>query len=351
MENNYPKVAIIILNWNDWQGTIQSLTSVSNLSYSHYFVVLVDNGSSDGSVEKLKEWSEKNLGEKFITIQYDRETALRGGSLEKESVVDSSKIPIVFVRNQENLGYPEGNNTGIAYALSRKNSADYVFILNNDATIQPDCISELIAVAQKSKAGIIGTIVTNSRNGQVVFWGTPYEPLHLLLHEFFASYLFYKYQAPDPKPLFWQSGIVQGCAMLLKSEMLQAINNDGYYLNSHFFIYCEEPDLCFRSRQAGYPVVIARDAHASHYYGKSMGLSSPVSLYYFTRNKLFLANMMLPWYVRILFNIWYILSRSVRALKFMILGKSKTAWAIFQGLIDGYRGVQGKWKYHQQYKG
>ena len=92
INHSIPKVYVIVLNWNGKEDTLECLASVKQLDYSNYEIVLVDNGSSDGSVD-------------VISKQYPNMTLLQTG---------------------ENLGYAGGNNVGIRWALEHE--ADYVLI-------------------------------------------------------------------------------------------------------------------------------------------------------------------------------------------------------------------------------
>jgi len=90
-----PKVSIIILNWNGWKDTIECLESVYQITYPNYNVIVVDNGSEDESIEKIREYCkgkikveskffEYNLGNKPIKIiEYTREEAEDGGGKRK----------------------------------------------------------------------------------------------------------------------------------------------------------------------------------------------------------------------------------------------------------------------------
>ena len=92
----YPVVSIIILNWNRKDDTISLLQSIGKVSYPNFLLILVDNASSDGTVDAVKE-----------------------------------KFPFVkIIPNSENLRFAGGNNVGIEYALQTK--TDYVLLLNND---------------------------------------------------------------------------------------------------------------------------------------------------------------------------------------------------------------------------
>src|SRR5205823_1889527 len=108
----WPRVGIIILNWNSYQVTSECLLSLRKLNYPNTEIVLVDNGSSDDSADRLQ-----------------------------------NEFPEIRVlRNPENLGFPGGNNVGIRYVLDR--GADYLLLLNNDTVVQPDFLRELVQVAE-----------------------------------------------------------------------------------------------------------------------------------------------------------------------------------------------------------
>src|SRR3990170_4180108 len=107
-----PNVVFVILNWNQGEITAECLESLQALTYPNYGVVVVDNGSTDGS-------------QKII----------------------SSRFPnITLIENGINLGFSEGNNVGIKYALLQ--CADYVLLLNNDTVVSPDFLNELVEVAE-----------------------------------------------------------------------------------------------------------------------------------------------------------------------------------------------------------
>src|SRR5205809_485096 len=114
-------VSINILNWNGGQDTIECLASLEKIDYRPISVVVIDNGSMDGSPERIKR-----------------------------------EFPYVrMIKNHENLGFTEGNNIGIKYALTH--GADFVLLLNNDTVVDKAFLSELISVARREPAaGILG---------------------------------------------------------------------------------------------------------------------------------------------------------------------------------------------------
>jgi GT2 family glycosyltransferase len=115
------KIAIVVLNWNGKQDTLACLATLSQLHYPHREVIVVDNGSTDGSVDAIR-------------AQFPHDHLLENG---------------------ENLGFAEGNNVGIRFALQR--DADMVFLLNNDTVVAPDILDHFVAqFASSPDVGILG---------------------------------------------------------------------------------------------------------------------------------------------------------------------------------------------------
>ncbi len=132
-----PRVVVSILNWNGWQDTLECLESVRKLDYPNYLTVVVDNGSWDDSAERMKAWAHENLGAGQVLADYTQEIALQGGDQQTEEALESVPSParLVLIRNEENLGFTGGNNVAFHYALTGEHPADFVFLLNNDATV------------------------------------------------------------------------------------------------------------------------------------------------------------------------------------------------------------------------
>lgn len=114
-------VFIVILNWKRKSDTLECLKSIQKLSVDGFElnIIVVDNGSSDGSVDAFKKFK--------------------------------SKYPLQIIENDKNLGFAGGNNVGIRRALEEK--ASYVVILNNDTILDKRLITELFGFAEKRKDG------------------------------------------------------------------------------------------------------------------------------------------------------------------------------------------------------
>ena len=143
MIKEYPKVAVLILNWNNWVDTIECLESVFRINYPNYQVIIIDNGSTDNSVDKIIKWAEGKqetmtplpshplyylshppVLKPILYIEYDKEEAENGGEVKKEIELSTKLIngkfkSMIIIRLDKNLGFSAGNNVGIKYVLKK----------------------------------------------------------------------------------------------------------------------------------------------------------------------------------------------------------------------------------------
>ncbi|RKX22394.1 MAG: glycosyltransferase family 2 protein, partial [Candidatus Zixiibacteriota bacterium] len=152
-------ISIIILNYNGWKDTIECLESVLKIKYPTYSIILVDNNSTDNSVEKIHKWASGKLNahvsnnetiKKCVLPYIDKPIKINCLDYlsNTEEFVYNQKIQkinnsqIVLIHSDKNLGYAGGNNIALKYSLKYK-SADYFWILNNDVVVDPDALSAL----------------------------------------------------------------------------------------------------------------------------------------------------------------------------------------------------------------
>lgn len=238
----HAKVTIIILNWNGKEDTIECVESVKNITYPNYEILIVDNGSTDGSQELFRQ-----------------------------------KYPdITLIENPHNLGFAEGNNIGMSYALKR--GTDYTLLLNNDTTVDKHFLDELINHADMNKkVGILGP--------KIYFY---YEPTKICFLG--ANINFWtgrisvignnqidKGQFEDIKEVDY----VEGCAILVRKEVIEEIN----LLDAKYFCFFEETDWCVRAKKAGYSVIFVPKAKIWHKIGSTARKIEGFNLYYMTRNR------------------------------------------------------------------
>jgi len=297
-------VGIVVVNWNNYEDTARCLQSLSELSYPSYQVTVVDNGSTDGSGERITEefeWCDVLI-------------------------------------NESNLGFGGGCNTGIDHALEQ--GADFVFLLNNDAVVDPDTLNELVAVAAESDARIVGASIQHGTEHVVNTCPNRYPDMF-----FYSGYrdrLPLSYFDDEPRnSRWWETDRVEGGGVLLERSLLQErIATVDYYLDDSLFMYCEEIELAMWCRERDESAVIAAEAHVKHDTGASS--SRAFQLYYLTRNRVLVAHRYLDGASRLLFEGLYLPTRLLLAGRFVKRGNRNVAKAVVDGLIDGYRGVEGK---------
>ena len=216
------------------------------LSYLNLSLVLIDNGSQDFSAPEV---AQLVPGAHYLRVAINR-------------------------------GFTGGVNLGIQMAVER--GADYVFLLNNDATIDRDAISELIHVAQSDPhIGIVGAkLLQLDAPGRLESAGLSVDLRRGRIYQIgFGESDHGQYDATT------DIAAVSGGAMLLSRAALEQLGG----FDDRYFRYLEDVDVCLRAQRAGFRVVFAARARVYH-KGKGMagGHTSPLILYYSVRNHLML---------------------------------------------------------------
>jgi len=136
------RLYIIVLNWNGTRDTIACLQSIRNSTYNDFTTVLIDNGSSEDARRELRDWCRNTFDQ---IVFYEELEARQGGDARREGLLDSAVTNqrLVFIQNQQNLGFAAGNNVGLEYVLNKR--ASHAMLLNNDTIVTPDAIGELVA--------------------------------------------------------------------------------------------------------------------------------------------------------------------------------------------------------------
>ncbi|HEX8203771.1 MAG TPA: glycosyltransferase family 2 protein [Isosphaeraceae bacterium] len=343
-----PLLHVIILNWRRWRDTIACLDSVFGSDYPNFRVVVCDNDSQDGSLARIRDWAAGRPACPVAGPGAGAAPPAASGCVPKPiAVVEAGPLepgtpagaqehdtPLILIQTGENRGFSGGCNVGIAEALAR--GADYVFLLNNDAVAETATFRHLLAVARQSGAAIVGARLQQEFPDAGHMW-----PALL-----FGGGAVRRGAGDDEA--FWATNLANGCAMLIRRDLLVArFAECGYYLDPDYFMYLETEDLALYAGARGYGCVIARDAVVHHAIAQSSGGKfNPRSFYYFTRNRILLANRWLDARWKLLFHAYYIPSR----LLLLTLGVRRWRWrtvqAVGSGLIDGYLGGRGKWKHH-----
>lgn len=232
MATKNPLVSIVILNWNGLEDTKLCLDSVKKLTYKNVEVIVVDNGSS----QDQKDYLSKTKG-------------------------------ILYVDNPVNRGFTGGHIDGLAHA-----KGDLILLLNNDAVMSPDYVTNLVPLFEDKKVAAVG--------GKSFFWDDK-NPIFSTTNQFFS----YMNLDPTTGETFLQihdDGMVQevntvsGSAMTVRRSVIDELG----YLHDEFFAYYEETDLIARMKRAGYKVLYSPDLHIWHKNGASSGAQGGSSFFF-----------------------------------------------------------------------
>jgi GT2 family glycosyltransferase len=234
-------VAIIVLHWRDDQRTQHCLESLRRLDYPAYSITLVDNGSHNGSIERL--------------------------------ATQFPDIPVI--RHQENRGFAGGVNPAIRRVLAE--GADAVMLLNNDATPWPDALRRMVqALERHPQIGILSAAVVRADQPDVMagvgsivgrYWTAP-----IAWNEQITPLL------PDV-PVSIPTAF--GCALLIRRTVFE---QTGLF-DERFFFYYEDTDFCLRARAAGFDIAYLPGAVVYHAVSASTRGIAGLREFYMARSR------------------------------------------------------------------
>jgi GT2 family glycosyltransferase len=229
-------VVAVVVSWNGRDDTLAALESLRGID-----TVVVDNGSVDGSADAI-----------------------------------AARFPEVeLIRAGVNLGFAGGNNAGIRRALDH--GADWVLLVNNDATVEPGIVEALAAAAEsRPDAGVLACKVLFADSDRLWYAGAGFNPyLGRSRHERFGK--------PDEPGTLRDTARATGAGMAVSRA---AIEQAGL-LDEELFLYAEDLVWCLRIMAVGFAVVYVPDARVRHKVtAASGGAGAPPARYYEARNVL-----------------------------------------------------------------
>ncbi len=243
-----PFVSVILVNWNGKEYLGECLGSLRSQTFTDFEVVLVDNGSTDGSVEYIRSY-----------------------------FPEFSRI----IRNVENKGFAKGNNQGIREARGK-----YIALLNNDARADSHWLEELVKAGEEDPlAGMLASKVYLQGRGRVID-----NVGHLIyrdgLNRGRGRLEVDRGQFDKKEEVLFPSG----CAALYRRAMLEEVG----LFDEDFFAYGDDTDLGLKGRLAGWKCVYVPGAVVYHRYSQSSGPYSPLKAFLAERNRVWIAVKYFP---------------------------------------------------------
>jgi GT2 family glycosyltransferase len=235
-----PRVAVVVLNWNNAEDTLACLHSLCR-STVRADAIVVDNGSTDGSLQRIKD----------------------------------SGLAHQVVQTGQNLGYAGGNNMGLRRALT--SGYEYVVVLNNDTVVSPGMLAQLMTHLDDlgDRAALTPRILYHGESrpwfaGGVIDRGWP---RHLRPEEL-----------PAQRPTLADTEIITGCCIAAKASVWRQV---GLFDERYFLIF-EDSDWSMRARRRGVRLIVVNDATLEHRVSRSFrpGATALLGTFYYVRNGL-----------------------------------------------------------------
>jgi hypothetical protein len=291
-----PSVGIVIVNWNLKDSLRETLASCRKLDYPGVRIVVVDNASTDGSQEMVRE--------EFPDVH--------------------------LIANETGLGYAKAASQGMEFLLS---DAKYVFSTTNDVILGPELLNELVTAAEADpQAGVLGAKIYFHERPDVIWSaGGRIHPLHG------HSYHFGWEHKNHPRyDRVRECDFVTGCGFLLRCEALRKVG----CFNTDLVFYSEDAELCYRIREAGYKVLYIPTAKMWHKTETTLAKDRARQLHYSTRNGLYLIHRYKIGGPVGLF-VHLLVVCPAKMLLFCLVLRPQNAAGIWRGIRDWRRGQYG----------
>lgn len=213
-----PKVAIVVLNYKGWEDSVKCVKSLIKQTYKHYQIILIENGSNDGSAEELSKLKDPKL---------------------------------TYIEEPVNTGFTGGVNIGIQWAMD--NNYECVALFNNDAFAEPDWLENLVSAMSRTKAAVVTGLLLSTDGEHIDDAGDDYSTWGI-------PSLRVERRPIGEAP---ESGFVFGAtggATLYKTELFKEIGK----FDDVFFAYNEDVDIDWRTQLAGHKIYYEKSAVAYH---------------------------------------------------------------------------------------
>ncbi|MFZ2411959.1 MAG: glycosyltransferase family 2 protein [Candidatus Methanoperedens sp.] len=283
------KVSVVVVNYNGKKYLSSCLSSLENQTYSDFEVILVDNASTDGSVEYVKAY--------FPSVR--------------------------IIENPKNYGFAKGNNIGIKEA-----KGELIATLNNDTEVTPAWLEELVrSINSDENVGMCASKLLFMKNRKMI------NSTGICISRSGACWDRGMFECDNGQYEFIGEvfGPCAGAAMYRKN-MLEEIG----LFDEDFYAYMEDVDLAFRGRLAGWKCLYVPKAVVYHVHGGTAGYATDYTIYYGNRNIIWNCIKNFPHRLLITSLPW-IIGRNIAVIPYYVL--KRHGGTILKSKIDAIKGI------------
>ena len=287
--NDNPLVSVIVLNYNGASLLEECLASLNKISYSPVEIIVVDNNSSDNSLELL-----------------------------------ASHHNVTVIANSENYGYAEGNNIGISHCAGK-----YAATLNNDMTVEPSWLDEPVQILESNpQIGVISCRQMSYYNRETI------DGLYHTIRTDLTFLPFGRNHLLQEKRQFLEAGYVisaNGGSALLRKSMFSQLNG----FDTRFFAYLDETDLCMKAFVHNWSCYYVPEAVVYHKGSVSFRKTGVMQYYFRERNRIWFLFKYFPLRL-ITVHLPFILLHELRVIRIMCL-KLKSPGLYIKARLDALK--------------
>lgn len=292
------KIGVILVNYNGKEHNEECIKSIFKSSYSNLQVIVVDNGSKDGSPELLRE----KFGDK-----------------------------INLIMTGKNLGFSGANNIGIKKALD--DNCDYIVLLNNDTIIDKDLFYNMLKASKEESDAVISPKIYYYDNRDII-WSA-------------GADMRWKKGVTDQRGINQKDDgrynkrekveFATGCCLFIPSKVIKKVG----YLTDDYFLYYEDTDYCMRIREKGFNIIYEPTAILYHKESASTGGNlSKLYIYYNTRNRL-IFNKRFNKKNKIVYMPYFYITRFIKCVLWAINGRIDLVKVTFLAINDYKKNING----------
>jgi hypothetical protein len=304
-----PVVYAMIINFNGWRDTIECLESVYRSDYPALRVMILDNASRDGSLDRIREWVDAKL----------------------QGVSNACRPELMALG--ANLGFAGANNVGLRHLLTREaGGGAYAWLLNNDTVVDPSALRRMVELAESDATiGAVGATLLRHADPERLetAGGGTFGEWHGMIATIRSGT---SRDAPRPAPA--RIDFISGTCMLVPKRTVERVG----LMDERYFLYGEDIDWGAQIRESGLRLAYCAAAEVWHKGGRSTEHGSPLHDYYCVKSSLLLVHKRNP----MLLPLALAYSSARCALPKVVRGEWRRLRAVMRAYVDFVKQVAGK---------
>ena len=271
-----PSVAIVIVNWNNPKDTVECIDSVMLMDYSPLDIIIVDNGSSDGSAEKISDHLLKTRDHPLIK---EKKIAEEKMSFTAKEIPNETNHRIHLIESERNDGPTGGNNIGIYYSM-RFLDPSYFILLNNDTVVDKHMVENLITHMSTDKDIAItqAKILMYSDINRLQGVGNKLDIFGTTLIKGVGEEDSGQYDDCINSDFFYAAGT----CMMMRRRFVEMVGEEEFF-DQALFGFQEDVDISWIARLLGWKITYCPEARCYHKWGQSFAMVETSRKYFYNK--------------------------------------------------------------------